>query len=219
MGIRGASRRQLVMSHLACADEPEHPLNERQLQEFTSLRRLFGDRAASFANSSGIFLGPAYHFDLARPGCALYGINPVPGRPNPVLPVAHLHARVLQVREIDHPQTVGYGATYRATTRTRVATVAAGYADGWLRTLSNRGSAYVGDIRVPIIGRVSMDLITIDVSSVPDIRIGQTVELMGNRLSVDDVANAAGTIGYEVLTRLGSRLQRRYINEPPPAGA
>ncbi len=210
---------QLVMSHLACADEPEHPLNERQLQEFTSLRRLFGDRAASFANSSGIFLGPAYHFDLARPGCALYGINPVPGRPNPVLPVAHLHARVLQVREIDHPQTVGYGATYRATTRTRVATVAAGYADGWLRTLSNRGSAYVGDIRVPIIGRVSMDLITIDVSSVPDIRIGQTVELMGNRLSVDDVANAAGTIGYEVLTRLGSRLQRRYINEPPPAGA
>ncbi|HEX6980959.1 MAG TPA: alanine racemase [Alphaproteobacteria bacterium] len=210
---------QLVMSHLACAEEPEHPLNRRQLQEFTSLLRLFGNRAASFANSSGIFLGPSYHFDLVRPGCALYGINPVPGRPNPVMPVAHLHAPVLQVREIDHPQTVGYGATHRATTRTRVATVAAGYADGWLRTLSNRGSAYVGDIRVPIIGRVSMDLITIDVSSVPDIRIGQTVELMGSRLPVDDVASLAGTIGYEVLTRLGPRFQRRYINEPTPAGA
>lgn len=206
-----------VMSHLACADEPDRPLNRQQRERFAALRARFPAAAASFANSSGIFLGPEYHFDLARPGCALYGINPVPGRPNPMRGVARLEARILQVRAIDRPGTVGYGATHPVTPGMRVATIAAGYADGWLRTLSGRGAAYIGASRVPFIGRVSMDLITLDVTAVPNIRVGDTAELMGERLPVDDVAAAAGTIGYEVLTRLGARFDRRYVNDP--AGA
>lgn len=208
-----------VMSHLACADEPEHPLNRAQLAEFGALRQRFQNVAASLANSSGIFLGPDFHFDLARPGCALYGINPVPGHPNPMTPVARLEAKILQLREIDPSRTVGYGAAHRVTAKTRVATVAAGYADGWLRALSGRGGAYVGDIRVPFVGRVSMDLITLDVTAAPRVRVGDSVELMGEHLPVDDIAATAGTIGYEVLTRLGSRFHRRYINDFSPAGA
>jgi alanine racemase len=208
-----------VMSHLACADEPEHPLNHAQRAEFNVLRHRFPGVAASLANSSGIFLGPDYHFDLARPGCALYGINPIPGHPNPMKSVVRLEAKILQLREIDPPRTVGYGAAHRVMTRTRVGTVAAGYADGWLRGLSGRGSAYVGDVRVPFVGRVSMDLITLDVTAAPQIRVGDPVELMGEHLSVDDIAATAGTIGYEILTRLGPRFHRRYINNFSPAGA
>ncbi|HSE78995.1 MAG TPA: alanine racemase [Alphaproteobacteria bacterium] len=204
----------IVMSHLACADEPGHPLNASQRDAFASRRRAFPQVPASLANSSGIFLGPQYHFDLARPGCALYGINPTPGHPNPVGQVARLSGKILQIRDVDPPKTVGYGATHRVTATTRVATIAAGYADGWLRSLSNRGSAYFGDLRVPIVGRVSMDLITLDVSSAPQIKVGDTVELMGDRLPVDDVAAKAGTIGYEVLTRLGRRFARVYVDLP-----
>ncbi len=204
----------LVMSHLACADEPGHPLNAAQLKAFAARRRAFAGVAASLVNSSGIFLGAEYHFDLARPGCALYGINPVPGHPNPVGQVARLSGKILQIRDVDPPRTVGYGATHRVAATTRVATIAAGYADGWLRSLSNRGSAYFGDVRVPIIGRVSMDLITLDVTATPQIRVGDTVELMGDRLTVDDVATKAGTIGYEVLTRLGRRFARVYVDLP-----
>ncbi|HJS30759.1 MAG TPA: alanine racemase C-terminal domain-containing protein, partial [Alphaproteobacteria bacterium] len=181
---------------------------------FSARRRAFPGVAASLANSSGIFLGPQYHFDLARPGCALYGINPTPGHPNPVGQVARLQGKILQIRDVDPPRTVGYGATHRVTATTRVATIAAGYADGWPRSLSNRGSAYFGDIRVPIVGRVSMDLITLDVTSAPQIKVGDTVELMGDRLPVDDVATKAGTIGYELLTRLGRRFARAYVDLP-----
>jgi len=143
----------LVMSHLACADEPGHPLNAAQLAEFRSARaRLpaaLSTAPASLANSSGIFLGPDYHFDLGRPGVALYGINPTPSHPNPMRQVVRLQGKILQVREIDAPRTVGYGATHRAAGPTRVATVAVGYADGYLRSLSNRGSAWLGNQRVP----------------------------------------------------------------------
>lgn len=201
-----------VMSHLACAEETGNPKNSAQLRLFAAERARWPAVKASFANSSGIFLGGDYHFDLVRPGCALYGINPTPDRPNPVAQTAALHARILQVREIDPPETVGYGATHRVTTRTRIATVAAGYADGWLRTLSNRGCAYYGDIRVPIVGRVSMDLITLDVTAAPAARAGETVELMGPHLPVDAVAELAKTNGYEVLTRLGDRFHRVYTN-------
>jgi alanine racemase len=200
-----------LMSHLACADEPNEPLNLWQLSEFRVVRAAFPQLRASLANSSGIFLGPEYHFDLARPGCALYGINPLPGRPNPVGAVARLDGKILQIHEVDPPRTVGYGATHRVVGRTRIATVAAGYADGWPRSLSNRGSAFAGDIRVPVIGRVSMDLTTLDVTAVPHLRPGDTLELMGPHLSVDEVADAAATIGYEILTRLGRRYQRVYL--------
>lgn len=208
-----------LMSHLACADEPNEPLNLWQLGEFRAVRSTFPQLKASLANSSGIFLGPEYHFDLARPGCALYGINPLPGRPNPVRQVARLDGKILQIHEVDPPRTVGYGATHRVVGRTRVATVAAGYADGWPRALSNRGSAFAGDLRVPVIGRVSMDLTTLDVTAAPHLQPGDTVELMGPHLPVDEVADAAGTIAYEILTRLGRRYQRVYLGGAAPAPA
>lgn len=206
-----------VMSHLACAEE-DTPLNEAQRLEFAAFRARFPAAKASLANSSGIFLGPAYHYDLVRPGCALYGINPLPGRPNPVRQVARLDGKILQIHEVDPPRTVGYGATHRVTERIRIATVAAGYADGWPRSLSGRGSAFTGEIRLPVIGRVSMDLTTIDVSAAPHLRAGDSLELMGERLPVDQVAETAGTIGYEILTRLGSRYHRVYTGGPA-AGA
>jgi alanine racemase len=149
-----------VMSHLACADEPEHPLNARQLAAFRAALARLPKAPASFANSSGIFLGADYHFDLARPGAALYGVAPQPGRPNPMAQVVHLKGRILQVRDVDRPMTVGYGATYQVTRAGRLATVGVGYADGYLRSLGNRAHAVLGDVRVPVVGRVSMDLIS-----------------------------------------------------------
>lgn len=201
-----------VMSHLACADESAHPLNAEQLRAFRAARARLPRAPASFANSSGIFLGPAYHFDLGRPGVALYGVNPTPNRPSPMRQVVRLQGRILQTREIDAPQTVGYGATYRAAGRARVATVAVGYADGYLRSLSNRGHAWIGDQQVPVIGRVSMDLITVDatVAAREAARPGAFVDLIGPHNGVDDLAKEAGTIGYEILTSLGRRYHRIY---------
>ena len=201
-----------VMSHLACADAPEHPLNAAQLAEFRAARARLPAAPASFANSSGIFLGADYHFDLGRPGVALYGVNPTPGRANPMRQVVRLQGKILQVREIDAPRTVGYGATHRAAGPTRVATIAVGYADGYLRSISNRGSAWLGNQRVPVVGRVSMDLITLDVTgTAPESAYpGAFVDLIGPELPADDVAADAGTIGYEILTALGQRFHRVY---------
>jgi alanine racemase len=201
-----------LLSHLACADQPEHPLNAEQLRLFRAARTRLPDAPASFANSSGIFLGADYHLDLARPGVALYGVNPTPGQPNPMRQVVRLQGKILQLREIDASRTVGYGATHRAAAPTRIATVAVGYADGYLRSLSNRGSAWLGDRRVPVVGRVSMDLITLDVTgaSAEAARPGAFVDLIGADLSTDAVAQAAGTIGYEILTSLGRRYHRVY---------
>jgi len=205
-----------VISHLAVSEEPSHPFNREQLAAFARVRAAFADVPASLANSSGIFLGPAYQFDLVRPGAALFGVNPLPGRPNPMRQVVRLQGKILQIHEVDPPRTVGYGATHRVAGRTRIATVAAGYADGWPRSLSNRGSAYLGDVRVPVIGRVSMDLLTLDITRAPAaVRPGAVVELLGDRLPVDDVAATAGTIGYEVLTRLGDRYHRVYRGHLP----
>ncbi|MCH8153662.1 MAG: alanine racemase [Proteobacteria bacterium] len=201
-----------LLSHLACADRPEHPLNAEQLRRFRAARARLPDAPASLANSSGIFLGADYHLDLARPGVALYGVNPTPGQPNPMRQVVRLQGKILQVREIDASRTVGYGATHRAAGPTRIATVAVGYADGYLRSLSNRGSAWLGDRRVPVVGRVSMDLITLDVTgaAAEAARPGAFVDLIGADLSTDEVAEAAGTIGYEILTSLGRRYHRVY---------
>jgi alanine racemase len=206
-------RPTLVMSHLACADEPLHPLNELQRRRFDSLRELFPGVPASLANSSGVFLGPDYHYDLLRPGAALYGINPQPGHPNPLKQAVSLHARVVQVRTVRDGDVVGYGAHHACTGEQRIATIAVGYADGWHRSLSGRGFAFVDGLRVPIAGRVSMDSITLDVSAISPERVlpGSEVELMGVHQPVDEVAALAGTIGYEVLTRLGSRFHRRYV--------
>ncbi len=202
------------LSHLACADEPEHPLNTLQHQEFTDAVVRLPRAPTSFANSAGIFLGHKWHGDLVRPGIALYGGNPAPAQPNPMRPVVALEARILQVREIDRHRTVGYGATHRADRRTRLATVGVGYADGWLRSSSNRGMGMLAGRPVPIVGRVSMDLMTFDVSSVPeaDLRAARTIALIGDPApSLDAVAAAAGTIGYEILTALGDRYHRVYV--------
>jgi len=202
-----------VLSHLACADEPEHAKNAEQLAAFRQAATSFGDVKLSFANSAGIFLGPEYHFDLARPGIALYGSNPVPDTPNQMAQVVRLQGKIVQVRDVDTPQTVGYGATHTAGAGTKIATVSAGYADGYLRSLSNRASGYIGDIRVPLVGRVSMDLITFDVSDVSADALspGAFIDLIGPNNPVDTLAADAGTIGYEILTRLGARYHRRYV--------
>jgi alanine racemase len=205
---------RLVMSHLACADEPAHPANAAQRASFEASRRLLPAAPASLANSSGIFLGPDYHFDLARPGVALYGGNPLPGAANPMRPVVRLEAKVIQVRELPAGAAVGYGYSYRAAAPMRVATISVGYADGWLRSLSNAGQAYFGEVALPLVGRVSMDSVTLDVSALPDAALppGAVVELLGERQSVDAAAAAAGTIGYEILTSLGHRYHRRYLD-------
>lgn len=213
--LAGLSVRE-AMTHLACAEDPEHPLNEEQLDRFRwAMETLapLGPLRASLANSSAIFLPGRYHFDLARPGSALYGVHPQESGPNPMAQVVTLQGRILQTRRIDSPATVGYGATHSAERGIRIATIGVGYGDGYLRSLSNSASAFVGGVRVPLVGRVSMDLITIDVSALPEdaAHPGSVVELIGRQHTADDLAREAGTIAYEILTALGRRFTRRYV--------
>ena len=206
-----------VISHLACADTPDHALNEQQRGRFAAASQRMVGIPAGLAASSGIFLGPAYHFDFVRPGAALYGVNPQPGCANPMRQTVRLTGKILQVREIDRGESVGYGAAHVMDKPGRVATVAVGYADGWLRSLSHRGCGYIVGTRIPLLGRVSMDLVTFDVSGIDpaQARPGASVELLGKHYGVDDAAAAAGTIGYEILTALGGRYHRIYRD---PAG-
>lgn len=206
-------RISVVMSHLACARQPQHPLNARQLQRFRQVRALFPDARASLANSAGLLLGEDYCLDLARVGIALYGGNPVEGWPNPMKPVVRLSARILQERHVETGETVGYDATFTATRPTRLAVIAAGYADGWPTPASGRGGAAVDGVIVPFAGRVSMDLIALDVTDVPPGKTaaGAMVDLIGPDWTLDNAAAAAGLISYELLTGLGRRFDRRYI--------
>jgi alanine racemase len=201
-----------VMSHLACADEPDHAQNPTQIAAFRAALARLPKAKASLAASSGILLGSDYHFDMVRPGVALWGVNPLPGTPNPMRPVVRLKARILQVRDVDPGATAGYGATHRMTGPGRLATVAAGYADGLLRSLSGSGTARIGSHVVPIVGRVSMDLIILDVTALPreSAEPGLWAEMIGPGHDVDAVAAEAGTIGYEILTSLGARYHRVY---------
>jgi alanine racemase len=163
------------------------------------------------ANSSGIFLGEAYGFDLVRPGAALYGVNPTPGAMNPMKPVVRLSARVLSVRDIPAGESVGYNGTWVAERPSRIATCALGYADGFLRALSGRAVASFDGTPVPLVGRVSMDLTTFDVTDLPRIHPGDWLDVLGAGCTADDLAEAAGTNGYEILTSLGPRYQRVYL--------
>ncbi|WP_296739160.1 alanine racemase [Mesorhizobium sp.] len=210
-GAFGGIDVRLVMSHLACADEPRHPANEQQWLEFERLRKMLPEAPASLANSSGIFLGPLYRYDLARPGAALYGINPTPGEPNPMAPVLRLEAKVAQTRSVGRGAGVGYGHTFRAEGPMRLATISLGYADGWHRRAAS--AAWFDGVRLPFVGRVSMDSIILDISALPAGRLqeGDLVELIGPSQSVDDAASHAHTIGYEILTSLGARFHRRYV--------
>jgi alanine racemase len=203
-----------LMTHLACADNAEDPNNERQLAQFTALRARFGDTRVSIANSAGVFLGPRFHGDLIRAGIALYGGNPFSGRDNPMDPVASLYGRVLQLRELDHDASVGYGATFAAPAGSRIATVGVGYADGYPRMLGNLAEAVCAGQRVPVVGRVSMDLTCVDVSAVPrdSVAVGDYVEMFGQRVLIDEIAAHCNTISYEILTGLGARLPRIYAD-------
>jgi alanine racemase len=207
----------LLMSHLACAEVPDHSLNARQIRLFRELRILYHGVPASLANSSGIFIGDTAHFDLARPGAALYGINPTPGRDNPMRNVLTLSGRILQVRKVPQGESVGYGAAWNAKRASRVAVAAVGYADGLARAGSGldrkaSGHAMVAGKRCPIVGYISMDLACIDVTELPDnaVRRGDGAIFIGDGLAIDEVAAAAGTIGYEILVRLGLRCHLAY---------
>ncbi|WP_428488898.1 alanine racemase [Rhodopila sp.] len=199
-----------VMSHLVSSELPDDPLNRMQRERFAAARAMLPPAPGSLANSSGIFLGPEFGSDLARAGAALYGINPIPGRPNPMRGVARLAVRVLAVRDVPAGASVGYNATWIAPRPTRIATAAMGYADGFHRSLSGRGAACFDGTPIALVGRISMDLTTFDVTDHPGVQPGCWLELMGPHLSPDDVAAASGTNGYEVLTSLGRRLHRVY---------
>ncbi len=208
LGIRTV----LLMSHLACADEPSHPANFSQLKSFERMRAKLPTIPASLCNSSGIFLGNRFHFDLARPGAALYGINPTADQSNPVRGVVNLSARIIQVRSVESGAPVGYGQVSSARRRSKLATIFLGYADGWLRN-AIADAFYLGQ-RLPFIGRISMDSIVIDVTDCFHTPCeGDLVELIGSDQTADDVAATAGTIGYEILSSLGGRVARRYLDE------
>ena len=202
-----------ILSHLSCADEPDHPLNRVQQERFANVRRAAPDVQASLANSSGVFLGAGFHFDMVRAGVALYGANPIPNRANPMVEVINLKGKIVQTRQIDRGMTVGYGAAFTAARPMRLATVPVGYADGYPRALSNRGFGEIGGIRVPVVGRVSMDLTVFDVTDVaPDVAcVGNEIQLIGGAVNLDEIASAGDTIAYEILVRLGQRFDREYL--------
>jgi len=212
----------LIMTHLACAETPGHDLNNAQTEAFRQLRYLFRGVSASLANSSGIFLGPAAHCDMVRPGAALYGVNPTPAAPNLMEPVITLRARIVQVRHVERGAPVGYGAAWTAPRASRVAIVSVGYADGYHRAAGSfpagkKGAApaqaVVGSKRCPVIGRISMDLMALDISALTEgaAKRGDFATLIGDGITVDEVADWSGTIGYEVLTSLGHRYRRVWM--------
>lgn len=211
----------LVMSHLACAETLGHPMNARQVAAFREIASEFSGVAASLANSSGIFLGTHFLFDMIRPGAALYGVNPTPEADNPMQPVVTLKARILHLRNVARGETVGYGATWTARRDSRIAVIAAGYADGYFRAGSGVDGTRSADVivngqRCPIAGRISMDLTAVDVTDVTaPVRRGQMATLIGEGITVDELGHHFGTIGYEVLTSLGARYARTYLNAAP----
>jgi alanine racemase len=207
----------LVMSHLACAESLNHPLNAKQVATFREIASNFSGVPASLSNSSGIYLGPQFQFDMVRPGAALYGINPTPEADNPMQQVVDLKARIVQLRNVERGDSVGYGGTWTARRPTKLAIVSAGYADGYFRAASandgTRGAeVVVAGKRCPVAGRISMDLMAIDITDLPDktARRGHMVTLIGEGITVDELAHHFGTIGYEVLTSLGKRYARIY---------
>ncbi|HWE76909.1 MAG TPA: alanine racemase [Pseudolabrys sp.] len=215
----------LVLSHLACADTPDNPSNQKQMALFREVRLLYRGIPASLANSSGIFLGNGAHCDMVRPGAALYGVNPTAGKANPMRPVVELKAHVVQVRSIGKGDAVGYGGAWRSRHAARIAVVAVGYGDGYLRSASATNEAPGADAivagkRCPLAGRISMDLMAIDISALPEkaVRRGDLITLIGDEVDVDHLANRAGTIGYEVLPIWGAGIIG-FIGREPTAGA
>jgi alanine racemase len=210
----------LLLSHLVSAEEPANSVNARQLDSFIALRERFPGLRASLANSSGIFLGSPFHFNLVRPGAALYGVAPAPGA-NPLRAVVRLQARLIQCREVECGTAVGYNHTWRAARRSRIATLSAGYADGYLRSLSNHARVRFQRREVPQVGRVSMDTITVDVTELPESALapGALFDLLDDEQDINALAKQAGTNAYEILVGLGSRYHRRYLGNGGPVVA
>ncbi len=211
----------LIMSHLACADEPDHARNRKQRQTFKQalkkLSTVLETLNISLSNSAGIFLGSDYHFDVVRPGIALYGGCPTARSDNPMKSVVTLMSSIAQIRTVPKGDAIGYGAVFKVERDTRLATIPVGYADGYPRCLGSSNEhegayVYIGKMRAPLLGRVSMDLITVDITDIPKPRayVGAPVELLGPHIAIDDLAKTANTIGYEILTSLGARYKRRY---------
>ncbi len=209
---------QMIMSHLACADTPAHEKNRTQLALFTSVMAQFPGIPASLANSAGLMSNRDNHFQMVRPGIALYGGRAVSGRRNPMAPVVTLEAPILQVKDVKTGESVGYGALQTMSRDSRLAIVGIGYADGFFRALSSANNrpgtrVAIGGQQVPVVGRVSMDMMTIDVTDLPEIPVpGAMVEIIGHHVTVDDHADVAGTIGYEVLTSMKGRYTRHYVD-------
>lgn len=203
----------LVMSHLACADDPSSSMNPLQLDRFRTALAMLPPAPASLASSGGVMLGKEYAFDLVRPGLGLYGGNPQPTKPNAFIVSARLTGRVLQVRRVDKGESVGYGATFRAGRPAAIATVSLGYADGLMRANGNRGSAVIGSARAPIVGRISMDLVTLDVTDIEAVRPGAEVEFVGDTVTLEELAASSGTASYEILTSLSNRAKRVYVED------
>ncbi|MEB3703094.1 Alanine racemase [Candidatus Bealeia paramacronuclearis] len=203
---------KLIMSHLACSYTFDHPMNKEQLEEFLRLKDLLPQASLSLANSGGVHLGSHYHFDLVRPGLALYGSNLTSPE---FKPVAHIFAKILQIEEIPAGKSIGYDATFTTARSSRIATLGIGYADGVLRSLSNQGYVFIQGHKFPIVGRISMDLMTVDITAHhgAPIRSGDWVELLGENIRLDDVAKWARTAPWEILTNLGSRYERFYAKE------
>ena len=194
----------LVMSHLACADEPDHPANQKQLNTFREMTNTL-TAPKSLAATGGTLMGKDYHFDLTRPGIGLYGGLPFAD----AKPVVTLDLPVIQTRALQPGETAGYACAFTATKRTKIATVSAGYADGLIRAMSGTATLYAGDTPVPLAGRVSMDLLTVDVTALD--HVPETLQILGPHQTVDQLAEAAGTIGYEILTSLGPRYTRVHV--------
>ena len=203
-----------IMSHLACGDQPRDIMNEKQLSVFLNAKKEFPNVKASLANSAGVFLGQSYHLDMVRPGIALYGSGSGSIPSKPLKQVIKLYSRILQIRTLSTGASVGYGASYRVSEATRVATVGLGYADGYMRSLSNCSWVFFNGLRLPVIGRISMDYITIDITQIASekIKTGDFIEIIGDKFTLDDLATVANTVPHELLTRLGTRHHRIYRN-------
>jgi alanine racemase len=210
-------RTVLVMSHLACSDDAAHPMNALQLDRFRTALAMLPPAPTSLSASGGALLGKDYVFDMLRPGIGLYGGNPRKSGANPFAVAAALTGRILQLRRVDSGESVGYGASFRVGRAGALATVGLGYADGVMRAIANKGAGAVAGVRAPVAGRVSMDLITLDVTDVPAAALQNDaeVEFFGDTISLEEFASAAGTVNYEILARVGARVPRRYVEDAP----
>ncbi|MBY0462138.1 MAG: alanine racemase [Alphaproteobacteria bacterium] len=210
---------RLIMSHLSCADEKTNPANLEQLSEVNSIKKQHPNLPISLASSGGIFLNPDYYFDMVRPGMALYGYNSVPEDANKLMPCVELEAMILQIQDVKTNEYVGYNRTFQTKSPSKLATLAIGYADGVPWAICNQGGyVLIKDKKAPIVGRGSMDLISVDITDIPNVSVGDWANLLGNEITLDHWAKAAKSSNYELLLKLGKRLRKIYATQKQQRG-